>query len=155
MLQRDGLLDMPVLYLSRYIIATKADYYRLLQSARDENKWDQWCIYMTKGVAATSHSAVTLVKNLRDLMQRRKHELRAKLPKIYSQDLLNLIFRHPYTKIEYVQKEIGVTRLTATKYLEQLCREGFLRKQKLGRTNFYINDELFSLLSKVGSETYC
>lgn len=76
------------------------------------------------------------------------------LPKIYSQDLLNLIFRHPYTKIEYVQKEIGVTRLTATKYLEQLCREGFLRKQKLGRTNFYINDELFSLLSKVGTETY-
>jgi len=76
------------------------------------------------------------------------------LPKIYSQDLLNLIFRHPYTKIEYVQKEIGVTRLTATKYLEQLCREGFLRKQKLGRTNFYINDELFNLLSKVGSETY-
>ena len=76
------------------------------------------------------------------------------LPKIYSQDLLNLIFRHPYTKIEYVQKEIGVTRLTATKYLEQLYREGFLRKQKLGRTNFYINDELFNLLSKVGSETY-
>jgi hypothetical protein len=75
-------------------------------------------------------------------------------PKIYSQDLLNLIFRHPYTKIEYVQKEIGVTRLTATKYLEQLCREGFLRKQKLGRTNFYINDELFSLLSNVGTETY-
>jgi predicted transcriptional regulator len=76
------------------------------------------------------------------------------LPKIYSQDLLNLIFRHPYTKIEYVQKEIGVTRLTATKYLGQLCREGFLRKQKLGRTNFYINDELFNLLSKVGAETY-
>lgn len=154
MLQRDGLLDMPVLYLSRYIIATKADYYRLLQSARDQNKWDEWCIYMTKGVAATSRSAVSLVKNLRDLMQRRKHELRAKLPKIYSQDLLNLIFRHPYTKIEYVQKEIGVTRLTATKYLGQLCREGFLRKQKLGRTNFYINDELFNLLSKVGTETY-
>ncbi len=76
------------------------------------------------------------------------------LPKIYSQDLLNLIFRHPYTKIEYVQKEVGVTRLTATKYLGQLCREGFLRKQKLGRTNFYINDELFSPLSKVGTETY-
>ena len=76
------------------------------------------------------------------------------LPKISSQDLLNLIFRHPYTKIEYAQKEIGVTRLTATKYLEQLFREGFLRKQKLGRTNFYINDTLFDLLSKVGSETY-
>ena len=75
------------------------------------------------------------------------------LPKIYSQDLLNLIFRHPYMKIEYVHKEIGVTRLTATKYLEQLCREGFLRKPKLGRTNFYINDELLSLLSKVGTET--
>ena len=76
------------------------------------------------------------------------------LPKIYSQDLLNLIFRHPYTKIEYVQKEIGVTRLTATKYLEQLCRQVFLLKQKLVRTNFYINDELFTLLSKVGTETY-
>lgn len=154
MLQREGLLDMPVLYLSRYIIATKSDYYRLLQSARDENKWDEWCIYISRGIAATSLSAVALVKNLRDLMQRRKHELRAKLPKIYSQDLLNIIFRHPYTKIEFVQKEIGVTRLTATKYLEQLCREGFLRKQKLGKTNFYINDPLFKLLSSVGNETF-
>lgn len=154
MLQREGLLDMPVLYLSRYIIATKADYYRLLQSTRDENKWDEWCIYLIKGVAATSRSAVTLVKNLRDFMQDRKHEMRAKLPKIYSQDLLNLIFRHPYTKIEFVQKEIGVTRLTATKYLKQLCREGFLRKQKLGKTNFYINDPLFKLLSNVGNETF-
>ena len=87
-------------------------------------------------------------------MQRQKHELRSKLPKIYSQDLLNLIFRHPYTKIGFVQKEIGVTRLTATKYLEQLCREGFLRKQRLGKTNFYINDPLFNLLSSVGSETF-
>lgn len=152
MLQRDGLLDLPVLYLSRYITTTKPEYYRLLQTVRDENRWEDWCGYLLRGVEVTSRSAVVLVKNFRDLMNQTKHQLRAQLPKLYSQDLLNNLFRYPYTKIEFIERDLGVTRITASKYLEQLTQSGFLRKQKMGKTNFYINEPLFTLLSDVRLE---
>ena len=149
MLQRDGLLDLPVLYLSRYITTTKRDYYRLLQTVRDENLWAEWCLYLLRGVAVTSRSAIGLVKAFRDLMFKTKHDLRDRLPKLYSQDLLNNLFRYPYTKIEFVENELGVSRPTATKYLEQLTMAGLVRKQRMGKTNFYINEPLFDLLSNV------
>lgn len=149
MLQRDGLLDLPVLYLSRYIITTKPDYYRLLQTVREEDRWAEWCLYLLRGVAVTSRSAITLVKAFRDLMQKTKHDLRARLPKIYRQDLLNNLFRYPYTKIEFIERELGVSRPTASKYLEQLTGAGFVAKQRMGKTNFYINQPLFALLSNV------
>jgi len=151
-LQREGLLDLPVLYLSRYITTTKADYYRLLQTAREDGRWAEWCRYMLRGVAVTSRSAIALVKALRDLMLRTKHGIRERLPKLYSQDLLNNLFRYPYTKIEFVERELGVSRITAAKYLDLLAREGFVRKQKLGKTNFYINEPLFALLREVTLE---
>ena len=148
-LQREGLLDLPVLYLSRYITTTKPDYYRLLQTVREENRWAEWCLYLLRGVTLTGRSAITLVKQLRDLMQTTREEIRIKMPKIYSQDLLNNLFRHPYTKIEFVERELNVSRVTAGKYLELLVAAGFLRKQKAGKMNFYINDPLFKLLSNV------
>lgn len=151
-LQREGLLDLPVLYLSRYITSTKPDYYRLLQTVREQDRWAEWCLYMLRGVALTSRSAIALVKAFRDLMQKTKRELRERLPKLYSQDLLNNLFRYPYTKIEFIERELGVSRPTASKYLEQLTRAGILRKQKMGRTNFYINDPLYALLSAVTLE---
>lgn len=152
MLQRDGLLDLPVLYLSRYITTTKPDYYRLLQTVRDEDRWVEWCLYLLRGVAVTSRSAIILVKAFRDLMQKTKHDLRERLPKLYSQDLLNNLFRHPYTKIEFIERELGVSRPTASKYLEQLTAAGLVRKQKMGRSNFYINEPLYALLSGVTLE---
>jgi Fic family protein len=152
MLQRDGLLDLPVLYLSRYITTTKPDYYRLLQTVRDEDRWAEWCLYMLRGVAVTSRSAITLVKAFRDLMLKTKHDLRQRLPKLYSQDLLNNLFRYPYTKIEFVEHELGVSRPTAGKYLEMLTAAGLVRKQRMGKTNFYINEPLFALLSGVTLE---
>ena len=152
MLQRDGLLDLPVLYLSRYITTTKPDYYRLLQTVRDEDRWAEWCIYLLRGVAVTSQSAIHLVKAFRDLMQKTKCDLRDRLPKLYSQDLLNNLFRYPYTKIEFIERELGVSRPTATKYLEQLTSAGLVRKQKMGRSNFYINEPLYALLSGVSLE---
>ncbi|MEA3207692.1 MAG: hypothetical protein QOE70_749 [Chthoniobacter sp.] len=152
LLQRAGLLDLPVLYLSRYITTTKPDYYRLLQTVREENRWAEWCQYMIRGVALTSRSAIALVKAFRDLMLHTKHDLRERLPKLYSQDLLNNLFRYPYTKIEFVERELSVSRITATKYLDQLTKAGFVRKQKLGKTNFYINEPLFALLSGVTLE---
>ncbi len=152
LLQREGLLDLPVLYLSRYITTTKTNYYRLLQTVREEERWAEWCLYLLRGVAVTSRSAIALVKAFRDLMLRTKHDLRERLPKLYSQDLLNNLFRYPYTKIEFVERELGVSRITASKYLQQLAGAGFLRKQKMGKTNFYINEPLFALLSGVTLE---
>ena len=148
-LQREGLLDSPVLYLSRYITSTKAEYYRLLQSTRDSGQWVDWCIYLIKGVALTARSEIGVIKALRDLMQNTKQRLRAELPKIYSQELLNNLFRYPYTKIEFVERDLGVSRITAAKHLDSLAEKGFVRKQKVGRTNFYINQPLFELLSKI------
>ena len=148
-LQREGLLELPVLYLSRYITTTKHDYYRLLQETRDNGLWSDWCIYLLKGVAMTARSEIKVVKELRDLMQGTKKDLRERVPKIYSQDLLNNLFRHPYTKIEYVENDLGVSRITAAKYLDRLAAEGFVKKQKIGRTNFFINEPLFQLLSAV------
>ena len=149
MLQRDGLLDFPVLYLSRYITSTKADYYRLLQSTRETGEWAQWCVYMVRGVALTAKSEIGLIKALRDLMLDTKQNLRTVLPKIYSQELLNNLFRYPYTKIEFVERDLSVSRITAARYLELLAQQKFVTKQKIGRDNFYINDPLYELLTSV------
>lgn len=152
MLQREGLLDLPVLYLSRYITSTKSQYYQLLQSTRETGDWVDWCVYMVKGVAMTAKSEVKLVKTLRDLMQTTKHRLRNELPKIYSQELLNNLFRYPYTKIEFLEKDLGVSRITAAKHLDTLAANGFVEKRKIGRKNFYINHPLFALLTQITLE---
>ena len=148
-LQREGLLDLPVLYLSRYITTTKSQYYQLLQSTRETGLWVDWCAYMLKAVALTAKSEILLIKNLRDLMQATKQRLRAELPKIYSQELLNNLFRYPYSKIEFVENDLGVSRITAAKYLDALTRQNFVEKKKIGRTNFYINRPLFNLLTRI------
>ena len=145
-LVQQGLLDLPVLYLSRYLIATKADYYRLLQTVREDGHWEPWLLYMLKGVAITSRQTVVLIEGIRQLMQDYKQRMRSDLPKIYSQDLLNNLFRHPYTKIEFVMNELQVSRPTATAYLEALVVAGLLQKLKLGKSNYYMNNRLFTLL---------
>lgn len=149
MLQREGLLDLPVLYLSRYITSTKSQYYQLLQSTRETHDWVDWCAYMVKGVAVTAKSEIRLVRQLRDLMQATKQRLRGELPRLYSQELLNNLFRYPYTKIEFVEHDLGVSRITAAKHLDTLTRNSFVEKRKIGRTNFYINRPLFNLLTQI------
>jgi len=148
-LQREGLLDLPVLYLSRYITSSKKDYYRLLQSTRETKSWVDWCVYIVKGVAVTAKNEIQLIKKLRDLMQQTKHRLRSTLPKIYSQELLNNLYRYPYTKVDFVEKDLGVSMITARKYLDILAANGFVEKRKIGRTNFYINHPLFDLLTSI------
>jgi Fic family protein len=147
-----GLLDMPVLYLSRYIIQNKSEYYRLLQAVRDHQGWEAWILYMLEGVEQMSRQATRLIQDMRDLMQDYKQKMREELPKIYSQDLLNNLFRHPYSKIEFVMEELQVTRITAMKYLEELVRIGLLTKHKVWKENYYMNDSLYNLLLDVGSK---
>lgn len=146
-LVQKGLLHLPVLYLSRYIIQHKADYYRLLQIVRDTGEWEEWILYMLNGVEQTAVESVNLIGNLKNLMQRYKQNIRNELPKLYSQDLLNNLFKYPYTKIEFIEHDLEVSRSTAIRYLEALVGQGLLKKQKIGRDNFFVNEPLFHLLS--------
>ena len=141
------LLPFPVLDLSRYIIQTKADYYRLLQRVRDTGEWEEWVLYMLNGVEQMAIESIALISHLKSLMLDYKQKIRAELPKLYSQDLLNKMFRCPYTKIEFIEKNLGVSRSTAIQYLEALAEKRLLRKQKIGRDNFFVNEPLFALLS--------
>ncbi|TDK53347.1 Fic family protein [Antarcticimicrobium luteum] len=144
-LARTGLLDIPILYLSRYITRTKADYYHHLQAVRDEGDWESWVLYMLTAVTETSQTTLTLVEAIRSQMADAKHRLRTELPRIYSQDLLNNLFRHPYTRIEFVVNDLKVTRQTASKYLEALAEHGFVDKHQAGRSNYYVNVPLVAL----------
>jgi Fic family protein len=148
-LTRVDLLEIPILYLSRAINNSKDDYYRLLQHVRDTGDWENWLVYMLTAVDETAKTTLDLIENIREQMSTTKRRLRDELPKIYSQDLLNNLFRHPYTRIEYVQKELGVTRQTAARYLDTLASAGFISKHQTGRSNYYINDRLVSLFLKV------
>lgn len=140
------LLDLPVLYLSRYIIKNKRLYYELLQKVRDEGVWEKWILFMLKGIEITAIETIHLVEEIKKLMAAFKKDIRDNLPKIYSQDLINNLFRHPYTRIEFMMKELSVSRPTATAYLKQLEEKNIVRKIKLGRENFYLNEMLFNLL---------
>ena len=153
MLVHADLLELPILYLSRYINQTKPDYYRLLQTVREENRWEEWCLYLLTGISRAARSEVVLIKELRKLMQNMKTQIRQEFPKFYSQDLLNNLFRYPYTKIEFIEKELKVSRPTATKYLKLLTEANFLEKKRIGRTNFFINRPLFLLLSTINLPT--
>ncbi|HEY9091895.1 Fic family protein [Parasphingorhabdus sp.] len=144
-LTRTSLLDIPILYLSRFITAQKGDYYRLLQSVRDTGNWEPWLLYMLQGIAETAQVTLMLIEQIRVLMAEYKQRIRDDHSKIYSQDLLNNLFRHPYTRIDYVQDELGVSRPTATKYLDELAQGGLLNKHRIGRNNYYINQRLVAL----------
>ncbi len=148
------LLDLPVLYLSRYIIQNKANYYSELQHVRTHGEWEAWLLYMLKGVTETARHTIALINQIKVLMQQYHDDIRTQLPKkIYRKELLENLFKHPYTKIEFVMNDLGVTRLTATKYLDSLTQHGFVHKAKIGRSNFYINHALFDLLTIGAGET--
>jgi len=142
-----GLLDLPILYLSRYIIQNKKDYYRLLQEVRENNSWEEWIVFMLKGVEETSKFTIKLIENIKSLMQEYKHKIRNNF-NFYSQDLLNNLFSHPYTKIEFLASDLKVSRQTAAKYLDELANNGLLKKVKIWKNNYYINEPLYKLFTE-------
>lgn len=144
-LTRQQLLDIPILYLSRYITSNKGEYYRLLQVVRETGEWEEWLLFMLRAVADTAIETIDIVERIRRLMANYKNRLRKEHGRIYSQDLLNTLFRYPYTKIEIVQRELGKTRQTAAKYLDELCEAKILSKHKCGKSNYYINDQLAAI----------
>lgn len=143
-----GLLDTPILYLSRYINQTKDEYYLKLQNTRNTTGWESWIIYMLRGVTITAKHTTNLIESIRDLLIAQKQHIR-KNHKFYSQDLINNLFRHPYTKVAFLEKDLQVSRATATRYLDALANDGVLHKYKLGRVNYYMNHELVDLLFKL------
>ena len=150
-LSKQNLLGAPILYLSRYLNKNKAQYYQLLQAVRDnngnENSWEPWLLFMLKALQVTSQDTLKTIKGLIALMQTTKQTIKAKLPKMYSHELINNLFTHPYTKVEFITQDLNIHRNTASKYLNQLVDIGVLTKHKLGKDNYYLNNELYALLS--------
>jgi Fic family protein len=141
-----NLQNLPILYLSSYIIKTKSQYYRLLQHVRERDSWEEWIIYMVEGLETTAKETIGLIQDIKELMLSYKYRLIDGY-KFYSQDLLNNLFKHPYTKIEFMVNDLNVSRITAANYLNKLAEDGLLRKEKLGTGNYYINEQLFEILS--------
>jgi len=146
-LVKEGLLDIPVLYLSRYIVRNKASYYLLLQDVRTRDAWEDWVLYMLTAVEQTSAETIRTIQAIKGLLLETKQRIREG-HRFYSQDLINNLFSHPYTKIEFIQHDLGVSRLTAAKYLDALVSDGILRKRKIGRSNYYINGPLYDILTR-------
>ena len=147
---QNRLLDLPILYLSRYITRNKAEYYRLIQAIRDKNsdnasEWEEWILFMLRAVEETAFDTINLVKGIGKLMVEYKNILRPLFGKYYKHELLNNLFFHPYTKLEYFQRDMSITRQTASKYLDKIVSTGLLEKIKLGRENYYVNKGLMAL----------
>lgn len=145
-LVKEDLLKLPILYLSRYINQNKGTYYQLLQQTRVTQEWENWILYMLEAVEQTAMQTTAIIRGIKKLMMEHKQKIRASLPKIYSQDLINNLFKHPYTKIDFLVQDLGVTRQTASKYLEQLIELDVLKVHKIGKENFYINTALYEFL---------
>ena len=133
------LQKLPILYLSRYITHNKSQYYILLNEVRTKDSWEQWILYMLEAVEQTSKQTIWIIKRIKVLMMDCKNRLKAECPKIYSHELLNNLFSHPYTKIELVKNDLGVSRITAMKYLNDLSKLGIVEKNKVGKNNYYLN----------------
>ena len=144
----NNLLDSPILYLSNYINANKENYYRLFKEVRDENNYEDWIIYILKGVEEASKQAIELIKKIMKEMDQFKKEFLEKLPKIYSDELLESLFFEVYTRIAYIENKCGITRQTAASHLNQLVESGLLEYEKIGRESIYKNVRLIDLLSK-------
>lgn len=149
------LLDLPILYLSRYVTRNKGEYYHLIQAIRDKNtdnakEWEAWILFMLKGVETTAEDTILLVKRIGELMAEYKQIIRPAFGGKYNHELLNGLFYHPYTIIGHVESNMQVSRQTASKYLDKIVSLGLLKKEKLGKENYYINTRLRNMFIEFG-----
>lgn len=145
-----GLLDIPVLYLSRHIIQNKPIYYRYLLEVTKQGAWEQWVLFMLEAVRTTALWTTNRIQSIRDLLERTAEHMRQNLPKIYSRELVELIFVNPYCRISDLVDSGVAKRQTAATYLKAMVSEGLLEEVKVGRENLYINPALLALLSERG-----
>lgn len=146
-----SLIDTPILYLSKYIIRNKLEYYRLFQETRNTNNFEEWIIYILIGIEEMAEETINIINKIRDEIINMKHELRDKT-KIYSKELLEALFFEFYTKIPYIQQQLDVSDKTAQKYLDNLVDLGFLTSEKIGRERIYKNERLFKIIKEADRE---
>ena len=147
-LVQQGLMDIPVLFLSRYIIANRRDYYLGLQKVTEKQDWENWVLFMLRAVESTSQQTFDQVQRILAIMEDVRALVQEKAAGIYSKDLVEVIFRHPYTKIQFLVDANIAKRQTASTYLQTLAGIGVLREYKAGREKYYINDALLQELTR-------
>lgn len=152
MLVQHRLLDSPVLYLSRYIIRNKPDYYRLLLAVTRDASWEEWILYILKGVSETALWTTAKIGAIRTLMEKTAQHVRAHAPKLYSRELVELIFIQPYCRIQNVVEAGIAKRQTASDYLKSLVDIGILEEVKMGREKLFIHPNFVSLLTSEGHQ---
>lgn len=141
-----GLLDTPVLYLSRFILERKTEYYRGLRNVTESGQWEPWILYMLEAVENTARHTEGRIRAIQSLLEHWIDLVRRDLPSVYSRELLELVFRHPYAKIRFVEDAGIATRQTASKYLQLLVEIGLLRAVKSGREVYFLNEPLLQAL---------
>ena len=143
-----GLLDIPVLYLSQYIIQNKNAYYEGLRQVTEEQDWESWIIYMLKAIEATAIQTKAKILSIKKLMTEAQAKAKANAGKAYSKELIELVFEHPYCKVKFLEEQKIAKRQTAAEYLKTFESIGLLRSQKVGREVYYVNDALIEILVK-------
>lgn len=146
-----GLLDLPILYLSRYIIENRADYYRLLLGVTERQDWESWIIYILDGVADTADWTVAKIDAIRRLFEQTRQHIRTHAQGIYTHELVNLLFEQPYTRIANLEAAGIAKRQTASKYLKELSDIGVLQEIAIGRDKLFIHPRLMELLRGEGN----
>ena len=149
-LVRKELLDSPILYLSQYIIRNKTSYYRLLQEVRTKGLWEEWILFMLDGIESTAVETLKLIKKINSLVEQTAEDILTALPKIYSRELVALLFFEFYTKTIYIEKGLRISRKTAVTYLSALEESGFLTSERIGRERIYLNKRLFEVVRQAG-----
>jgi len=142
------LIDVPILYLSSYIIDNKAEYYRLLNQTNRLGKWEEWIMFMLKAVESTSKDTIRRISDIKNQLDLTIIKVQEESPKVYRKELVELLFEQPYSKIEFVVNKLGVERKAASRYLKELENIGILESQKVGRETLYINKELIEILKQ-------
>lgn len=143
-----GLLNTPILFLSHYILRTKSAYYAGLRNVTEQGSWVDWIMYMLEAIEITALETQQRVASIRAAMDNAIELVKTKAPKIYSKDLIETIFEHPYCKVRFLEEASIAKRQTAATYLQTLETIGILHSIKMGREQYYINEELINVLSK-------
>ena len=146
LLLSEKLLDVPIVYLSRYIMENKGDYYRGLAGVTERGEWEPWVLFMLRAVESTSRVTCDRILSIEALMQTAAAKAEAVLPKVQVAGILAVVFRHPYCKVKFLEEAGLGTRQTCTKYLRALTEAGLLREQTVWRENYFINDAFFDIL---------
>ncbi len=145
---QEELLSLPILYLSRHIIANKADYYRLLLEVTQKEAWEPWILFMLQAVEDTSRWTTAKIAAIRGLAEHTTEYLRARLPKIYSRELVDVLFEQPYCRISNLVDKGIAQRQAASRYLKELVELGVLREMQFGKEKLFIHLKLMQLLTR-------